>query len=332
MIGILVFVASISLLLATSRYAVARQPELDETPARPGEWGFRPADGSVSQVTPPGFSWRPQKNAGSYDLQCARDSGFGDVAYEASGVTFNVHCPPQTLPAGRWFWRFRSHDESGAVSDWSRGRAFTIESEANALPLPSREDLLARIPAGHPRLFVRPEQMPELRRRAETDLADKYEGLVAASEKLLENPPPTEEPPLYPEGTVRAERGVAGHLVAEPGVYDCRSERRGDPGLHPAAGRARGIRATRPEDPDGLRRMGPERGDGIQVQRRSRDALRVLFLTDVQLPQRYSDGGREEKVSAGDEDPGAGNEPTSESALPLASVRESRHPVLAFSG
>ena len=203
MIGIMVIIGAVLLLAATPRQAAARQPELDETPARPGEWGFRPAGGSVSQVTPPGFSWRPQKDAASYDVQCARDSGFEDVAYEASGVTFNVHCPPQTLPAGRWFWRFRFHDGSGAVSDWSRGRAFTIASDANALPLPSREDLLARIPAGHPRLFVRPEQIPELRRRAGTDLADKYEELVAASEKLLANPPPTEEPPLYPEGTVR---------------------------------------------------------------------------------------------------------------------------------
>ena len=203
MIGILVFVAAVSLLLAATGRASARQLELDETPARPGEWGFRPAEGSVSQVTPPGFSWRPQKNAASYDLQCAADSNFEDVKYEARGVTFNVHCPSRTLPEGRWYWRFRFTNRAGATSEWSIVRMFTIATDANALPLPSRDDLLARIPQRHPRLFVRPEQMPGLRERAKTDLAHKYKELVAASEKLLENPPPTEEPPLYPEGTVR---------------------------------------------------------------------------------------------------------------------------------
>ena len=204
MMGILVIIGgALLLMMAASRTLAAGRPEIDETPAQPGEWGFRPAEGSVSQVTPPGFSWRPQEDAASYDVQCVRDSSFADVEYEATGVTFNVHCPPRTLTPGRWFWRFRFTDRAGETSEWSTVRMFSVAEDANALPLPSRDDLLARVPKSHPRLFVRPEQVPELRRRARTDLAAKYEELVATSEKLLENPPPTEEPPLYPEGTVR---------------------------------------------------------------------------------------------------------------------------------
>ena len=203
MTAIGVVIGALVLLMVASQTGAAERPEIDETPVQPGEWGFRPAEGSVSQVTPPGFSWRPQEGAASYDLQCTRDSGFGEVEYEARGVTFNVHCPPRTLSPGRWFWRFRFYNQAGVASEWSKGRMFTVAEGANALPLPSRSDLLARIPQGHPRLFVRPEQLPELRRRAKTDLAVQYEDLVAASEKLLRDPPPTEEPPLYPEGTVR---------------------------------------------------------------------------------------------------------------------------------
>ena len=203
MIGIFVIVGAVLVLMAASQALAAKRPSIDETPGKPGEWGFRPADGSVSQVTPPGFSWRPQKGAASYELQCAADSAFAHVEYEANNITFNVHCPPRTLPPGRWYWRFRVYDESGAASGWSSVRAFKISDDANPLPLPSRDDLLARIPASHPRLFLRPEQIPELRRRAKSDLSVHYGRLVAASEKLLENPPPTEEPPLYPEGTVR---------------------------------------------------------------------------------------------------------------------------------
>ena len=201
--GVFVIVGVVLLLMAASQTLAAEHLSIDETSGKPGEWGFRPADGSVSQVTPPGFSWRPQKDAASYDLQCAADSAFADVDYEATSITFNVHCPPRTLSPGRWYWRFRYNDQSGAASDWSGVRMFTVAADANPLPLPSRDDLLARIPTGHPRLFVRPEQIPEYRRRAKSDLSVHYGKLVAASEKLLKNPPPTEEPPLYPEGTVR---------------------------------------------------------------------------------------------------------------------------------
>ncbi|MDA3924740.1 MAG: hypothetical protein PF904_08590 [Kiritimatiellae bacterium] len=30
---------------------------VDDTPRKPGEWGFRPVANSTIQVTPPGFSW-----------------------------------------------------------------------------------------------------------------------------------------------------------------------------------------------------------------------------------------------------------------------------------
>ncbi len=89
----LIFIGTMVLVMVASQAGAAERPEIDETPVRPGEWGFRPAEGSVSQVTPPGFSWRPQEGAASYDLQCARDADFAEVEYEATGVTFHVHCP-----------------------------------------------------------------------------------------------------------------------------------------------------------------------------------------------------------------------------------------------
>ena len=71
------------------------------------------------------------------------------------------------------------------------------------MPLPKREDLLGRLPKAHPRLFVRPEQIPELRRRTAGDLKENFESLVTASERILKDPPSTAEPPLYPEDTER---------------------------------------------------------------------------------------------------------------------------------
>ena len=88
-----------ALMVVSVMATASAAPEFDDTPAGPGEWGFRPAEGRELQSNPPGFSWRPQKNAASYLLQVARDEGCADVVYEAAVQAYSVHCPPQTLPA-----------------------------------------------------------------------------------------------------------------------------------------------------------------------------------------------------------------------------------------
>ena len=40
--------------------------KVDERPAGPGEWGFRPAEGKPGETNPPPFVWRPQRNAKEY--------------------------------------------------------------------------------------------------------------------------------------------------------------------------------------------------------------------------------------------------------------------------
>ena len=69
--------------------------------------------------------------------------------------------------------------------------------------MPPRSELVERIPARHPRLVRRPESLPELRRLAQNDLKQQYQGLVKSCERLLKDPPDTTEPPLYPDGTIR---------------------------------------------------------------------------------------------------------------------------------
>jgi len=199
MLGQAIACAVLMLLCAEGVAAASAQTlSLDDTPGRPGEWGFRPSDRAASAVNPPGFVWRPQEGAVSYELQCSRDGEFGSVAYSVDGLAYNCHCPPSTLEPGTYYWRFRFADGEGGMSAWSRARSFTVSDDAAALPLPSRDDLLARIPRGHPRLFLRPEDVTTMRERASGDLKGIYDNLVAQCEELLKDPPPTEEPPTYP--------------------------------------------------------------------------------------------------------------------------------------
>jgi hypothetical protein len=181
----------------------------DDAPARPGEWGFRPLEGRVSATDPPAFVWRPQKEAVAYTLQVARDAGFQTLAYGAGGLRLHCHCPPRTLGPGVYHWRYRFRTKKDHVSPWSRVRSFRIGPGSVAFPMPAREELLARVPQGHPRLFFRPEDLPRLRELARGRLKDRWQAIVARCKRLLEEPPDVGEPLKYQKGEVAVTDGAA---------------------------------------------------------------------------------------------------------------------------
>ena len=192
----------LALLLLAPVSAQDRTLQLDERPAVPGEWGYRPAADTVSQVNPPAFSWRPQSGL-MWEIECAGDREFDKIEYRAKNLEFNVHCPPRTFEPGTYTWRYRGRDKNGRYTKWSQPRTFAIAADAATLPLPAREELLDRIPKSHPRLFMRPENIDRLRESARGRMKAEYNALVKDCERLLSRPPATEEPPTYPEGTIR---------------------------------------------------------------------------------------------------------------------------------
>ncbi len=189
-----------ALLLASAPLRPA-PPRLDQEPAGPLEWGFRPREGERTGLTPPAFSWRPTRGISTWELQVARRKDFRRPFYRADRIPWNVHCPPRPLPPGKWYWRYRGRDRKGRTTPWSKIRSFTISPGAVPFPLPPKKDLLARIPRGHPRLFLRPSDLPRLRRLARGPLKQAFRRLERACEKLLKHPPSTKEPPEYPAGT-----------------------------------------------------------------------------------------------------------------------------------
>ncbi len=198
-----VLVLSAVALGAAPTQRLAKAPALDERPAEEGTWGYRPEDGHTIEITPPAFSWRPMREIATWQLECARGNRFaeGQAFYRAEGIRFNVHCPPRTFPPGSYVWRYRGVDRAGNVTAWSRPRRFTIAQGAAELPLPPREELLARVPKSHPRLFLRPEDVPRLRQLARGEMNAQFRQLEARCQRLLKSPPPTAEPPKYPPGT-----------------------------------------------------------------------------------------------------------------------------------
>ncbi len=191
------------LLLFFTASTLTAAPKLDETPGGDEEWGYRPAVGVISEVSPPSFCWRPQRGIVCWELECGRGEDGEKIEYRESDITMNVHCPPQTFTPGTYAWRYRGVDDQGNQTNWSQKRSFTVAQEAVSMPMPPREELVARIPKEHPRLFVRPENLPRLRELAKGPLRDRFESLVARCESLLADPPPTAEPKKYPATMVR---------------------------------------------------------------------------------------------------------------------------------
>ena len=190
------------LLMLTAASAQGQTVKLDQRPAEPGEWGYRPAAGSVSQVNPPSFSWRPQAGL-TWEVQCAGDAELKKIEYRADDLEFNVHCPSRIFEPGTYSWRYRGKDKNGRWTNWSRARTFTIAGDASEMPLPAREELIARVPKSHPRLFMRPENLGRLRELSRGKMKQEYDRLVKECERIMARPPATAEPPKYPKDIVR---------------------------------------------------------------------------------------------------------------------------------
>ncbi|NMA47871.1 MAG: DUF4962 domain-containing protein [Lentisphaerae bacterium] len=196
-------VCTTALILGAALVVGAEPPSVNEAPAQANEWGFRPIDGQRSEVNPPAFSWRPQDKARSYILDVSATPDFSSSQYHAEELSYNVHCPPQSFPGGTWYWRFAYRTGDGRQSSWSSTRSFSVDEDSAILPLPTRAELMSRVPTTHPRLFIRPEQLGELRQRAQTDLKPIFDNLCRQCDAMLAKPPPTEEPSKYPLGMVR---------------------------------------------------------------------------------------------------------------------------------
>lgn len=170
----------------------AAELKISNRAPRPDEIGYRPADGATVRMNPPSFTWLHENAAQTYTVQWSRRADFTD-ATAASNLAFNVHTHSTTLPTGSYFWRYQFTDQNGKSSDWSKPRSFTIPSDAIAFPMPTRAEQRQRVPQQHPRLFLRPEDLPRLREVAKGREAKAFAALRAAADKYIAAGP-TPEP------------------------------------------------------------------------------------------------------------------------------------------
>ena len=134
------------LLTVTPSVLPAETIDLDERPAGSSDWGYRPHDRGASATNPPSFCWRPQSKISRWEVRCLPTGGAEGTEYQQDGIRWNVHCPARLFDPGEYRWQYRGLDDQGRHTKWSMERTFTIPETAAAMPMPSKDQLLGRIP------------------------------------------------------------------------------------------------------------------------------------------------------------------------------------------
>lgn len=170
----------------------AGELQISSRPAEPGELGYLPAEGATTPLNPPSFLWLHETNAHTYTIAWAKRDDFSD-SESATGVPWNTYTHSRPLEPGKYFWRYHYVTKAGATSDWSIVRSVVVPREAADFPMPTRVQQRERVPREHPRLFLRPEDLPRIRSLAAGDLSVRFAALRAEADRVLAAGP-TPEP------------------------------------------------------------------------------------------------------------------------------------------
>ncbi len=160
--------------------------------ARPDEWGYRPAEGASVLVNPPALSWASAGGTVRYSVQWSTRADFNG-AVTVDGIPWSVYTHHSALQPGRYFWRYKIVEQAGKASAWSRTRSFVVPSSATEFPQPALEELKRRVPAGRPRVFVTPAQLPRLKEWAKGGGKATFDVILKRADETLRGEP-TPEP------------------------------------------------------------------------------------------------------------------------------------------
>jgi hypothetical protein len=192
------------LLLVLAIVVVAAPPAVSNRAPQENEIGYLPRDGSTAGTNPPALAWLPEPGAEAYAVQLARDSGFSRGLVTVPQTPYVLYTHTATLAPGAWWWRYACLDSTGERSAWSQIRTFTIASDAQPFPKPTEEFIQQKLPGRHPRLMLRPEELPVLRDARLHAQKERWGDLVRAADEYLKLPL-IPEPPPWTDGKWTAE-------------------------------------------------------------------------------------------------------------------------------
>lgn len=158
------------------------------------ERGYVPAREAIVHVNPPVFGWVHEAEADFYELQWSLNPDFKE-ATRISRLHWSTYAHHEPLPPGHYFWRYRIKTRAGETSPWSLTREFEVPQGVALCPQPTHRELCQRLPRTHPRLFVNPETLTQLRAETHGAKAQPFSRLLCEADRLLQAEP-TPEPPV----------------------------------------------------------------------------------------------------------------------------------------
>lgn len=153
----------------------------------------QPRQGSQPGTNPPVFAWKPSPDQTTFRLLIARDADFTQVATDLPELAEPIYLPEAVFAPGRYFWRWESGGEQ------SEPFTFEITPDAVRLEIPPASDWLTRFAGGHPRIYVTPGQVADLRVRFAQSTSSTKDKLLADAARLLGESHHLAEPPFLPD-------------------------------------------------------------------------------------------------------------------------------------
>lgn len=152
---------------------------------RPRNGNFnRPVDGSVVDVSPPGFCWWRAGPRGEVQYRLTIYDQADQVVYRSPPLTDPVDVPDMVLPPGNYAWKVVAMSQ-GEVAATLGPRHFTIAENAAPLPWTPPEELLQKVSADHPRLLFPANQLDEFRATLGSTRKVAFAELLAIADKAL---------------------------------------------------------------------------------------------------------------------------------------------------
>ena len=156
---------------------------------------FRPIDQYVSQQNPPSFTF-PLVEDATYDIIVCSDPELKNVVYHKEGIVNSFYNFETIFETGVHYWWAVRYVKDGKPSGWSDARRFRIDPDAYEFPLEPLEDIFARLPKTHPRIYTTPDDLENFRAIKDTNPVSKelYDQAIRTADAQMANAANLREP------------------------------------------------------------------------------------------------------------------------------------------
>jgi hypothetical protein len=153
----------------------------------------QPRHQTAIATNPPVFAWKPFENAAAYKLVISRNVQFTDTTLYINNLQESIFLPDKALDPDRYYWKWGTKERESSVF------SFDVPTTAVVLPVPHVGEWLQRFPKKHPRIYIRPEDLDELRRSRFDSRQASWRFLKQQADSLLNEPHEIEEPAFLPD-------------------------------------------------------------------------------------------------------------------------------------